>query len=227
MIRFAFAAALSGMMLSAAQAEDTAQRVSLPTPWQASDGDVIDFEVLRKGKPFGRHILSFDRQADGQLLVTSDVDLTVKFGPITAFKYRLDTKETWENGQLVGLTGRTNNDGQKGRVEAIAKGDMFDVDGSAFNGEVPATIIPSSHWNILQVYGDRMLSTESGEILDIEVETIGPDTVTVDGVALDTTHYRLKSDMTVDLWYDSQSRWVKLSFEAKGQKIEYVLSSLY
>lgn len=227
MIKLAVIAALTALMPAAAMADTVAQRTSLPTPWQASDGDVIAFEVLRKGKPFGSHILSFDKTDNGELKVTSDVDLDVKIGPLTVFKYRLDAVETWQDGQLVALKGKTNNDGDKKRVEAKAAGDALKVDGSAFSGEVPASIIPSSHWNIMQVYGDRMLSTESGEVLDIDVENLGTDTVTVDGAPVETTHYRLKSDMTVDLWYDNQSRWVKLSFEAQGQNIDYVLSELY
>ncbi|MEM9180281.1 MAG: DUF6134 family protein [Pseudomonadota bacterium] len=37
----------------------------------------------------------------------------------------------------------------------------------------------------------------------------------------------MKSDLTVDLWYDAQSRWVKLAFQVRGQDIEYVLNELY
>ncbi|MEL7393942.1 MAG: DUF6134 family protein, partial [Pseudomonadota bacterium] len=110
---------------------------------------------------------------------------------------------------------------------AETDGDELQVESTKFDGVLPLTIIPSSHWNRLQVYQDRMLSTETGEVLDIEVETIGEDIVEVDGEALETTHYRLKSDLTVDLWYDDQSRWVKLAFEVRGQEIEYVLNALY
>lgn len=199
----------------------------LPKPWSVTDGAVIDFTVLRKGKPFGQHVLSFDKTEDGQIKVITDVDLTVKFGPITAFKYRLDAQETWADGALIALNGATNNDGDKSTVEAKASGDVLAVDGTDYQGSVEASIIPSSHWNRMQVYGDQMLSTESGEILDIAVENLGTDTVLVGGEPVEATHYRLQSDMTVDLWYDDQSRWVKLTFDARGQTIEYVLNALY
>ena len=101
------------------------------------------------------------------------------------------------------------------------------VDSTKFDGALPLTTIPSSHWNRLQVYQEQMLSTETGEVLDIEVEVIGDDQVAVGDQMVDATHYRLKSDLTVDLWYDNQSRWVKLAFEVRGQEIEYVLNALY
>lgn len=210
-----------------AHAEQIGEQTSLPMPWVASDGDVIDFTVLRKGKPFGRHTLTFDRAQDGQLTVTTDVDLQVKFGPITAFKYRLDSVEEWVGDKLISLSGASNNDGRKGKVSANSADDQLIVESTEFDGALPATIIPSSHWNRLQLYQDQMLSTETGEVLDIDVELIGDDAVSVAGKTVAATHYRLKSDLTVDLWYDAQSRWVKLAFKVRGQDIEYVLSELY
>ena len=227
MKRFAIAGILGAFIAFGAQADEKAALASLPAPWVATDGAVIDFTVLRKGKPFGTHKLSFDRNESGELTVTTDVDLQVKFGPITAFRYRLDSVENWIDGKLVALNGKSNNDGRKGEVSAETVDDQLVVDSTEFDGALPLTTIPSSHWNRLQVYQDQMLSTETGEVLDIEVENLGDDVVTVGGQDVETTHYRLTSDLTVDLWYDNQSRWVKLAFEVRGQDIEYVLKNLY
>lgn len=227
MLKVALGGILGAFIAFSAHADETASQVSLPTPWVATDGAVIDFTVLRKGKPFGRHMLTFERSGDGDLTVTTDVDLQVKFGPITAFKYRLDSVENWVNGQLTSLSGTSNSDGRKGKVSATETNGELTVESTKFTGTLPPTIIPSSHWNRLQVYQDRMLSTETGEVLDIDVEVIGDDTVMVGDQPVPATHYRLKSDLTVDLWYDAQSRWVKLAFQVRGQDIEYVLNELY
>ncbi|NQY14853.1 MAG: hypothetical protein HRT81_13480 [Henriciella sp.] len=227
MFRTAIAGILGAFIAFSAHADETAEQVSLPTPWVATDGAVIDFTVLRKGKPFGRHMLTFDRDESGDLTVTTDVDLRVKIGPITAFRYRLDSVENWVDGQLVGLNGTSNSDGRKGRVSAVQENGELAVESTKFDGVLPLTTIPSSHWNRMQVYQDQMLSTETGEVLEINVETIGDDVVMVAGEPVEATHYRLKSDLTVDLWYDAQSRWVKLAFKVRGQDIEYVLNELY
>lgn len=227
MLKQAFCGVAALMMASTVQAEEIAMQTSLPAPWVATDGAVIDFTVLRKGKPFGSHVLTFERGDDGALEVTTDVDLQVKFGPITAFRYRLDSVEQWIDGQLVGLNGKSNNDGRKGEVQAELEGEQLRVDSTKFEGALPLGTIPSSHWNRLQVYQNQMLSTETGEVLDIEVEIVGEDTVKVGEEMVEATHYRLKSDLTVDLWYDGQSRWVKLAFDVRGQSIEYALNALY
>ena len=227
MKRFAIAGILGAFIAFGAQADEKAALASLPAPWVATDGAVIDFTVLRKGKPFGTHKLSFDRNESGELTVTTDVDLQVKFGPITAFRYRLDSVENWIDGKLVALNGKSNNDGRKGEVSAETVDDQLVVDSTEFDGALPLTTIPSSHWNRLQVYQDQMLSTETGEVLDIEVENLGDAVVTEGGQDVETPHYRQTSDHTEDLWYDNQSRWVKLAFEVRGQDIEYVLKNLY
>ncbi|MEL7031465.1 MAG: DUF6134 family protein [Pseudomonadota bacterium] len=227
MLRTAIGGILGALIAFSAHADESAEQVSLPAPWVATDGAVIDFTVLRKGKPFGRHMLTFERSDSGDLTVTTDVDLQVKFGPITAFKYRLDSVENWVDGQLNSLSGTSNSDGRKGEVSATTLDGELTVESTKFTGTLPSTTIPSSHWNRLQVYQAQMLSTETGEVLDIEVETIGEDTVMVGDKAVPATHYRLQSDLTVDLWYDAQSRWVKLAFKVRGQDIEYVLNELY
>lgn len=227
MLRTAIGGILGAFIAFSAHADESAEQVSLPAPWVATDGAVIDFTVLRKGKPFGRHMLTFERSDSGDLTVTTDVDLQVKFGPITAFKYRLDSVENWVDGQLNSLSGTSNSDGRKGEVSATTLDGELAVESTKFTGTLPSTTIPSSHWNRLQVYQAQMLSTETGEVLDIEVETIGEDTVMVGDKAVPATHYRLQSDLTVDLWYDAQSRWVKLAFKVRGQDIEYVLNELY
>lgn len=201
--------------------------VAAAEAWTPRDGSRIEFDVFRQGNRFGRHSLQFKMQADGRLNVSTEVELAVKFGFVTVYRYTLKSEEIWEDGNLISLIGTTSKNGEEFEVAAQTDGDVMIVDGTGFRGEVPVPIIPSSHWNRLQVYRDQMLSTESGEILDIDVETLGRDRVFVDGQPVEATHYRLNSKLSVDLWYDDQSRWVKLAFNARGQEIEYVLSAGY
>lgn len=202
--------------------------VSAEAPvWTPYDGAEISFDVLRKGKPFGKHIVRFQVDDEDNFSVRTDVDLKVKIGPFTAFRYELDSDETWQNGRLVRLTGKTNDDGDKAFVDADIEDNQLSIDGSAFKGSVPLGIIPSSHWNIMQVRSEQMLSTESGEILNMQIKSKGPETLTIGGQAIETQRYLLDSDIDIDLWYDNTGRWVKLTFDARGQTIEYRLSKLY
>ncbi len=196
-------------------------------PWMPADGDVISFDVLRQGKDFGTHTISFSGDPAGEMDVTSEVSLSAGLGPIPVFTYKLDTTETWEDGVLVGLEGTTNDDGDDLTVSASVEGERLKIDGSAYTGSADLGILPSSHWHKGMVETGQILSTEDGEILDVSTETIGTESVKAGGEDVQATHYRLNSDIVLDLWYDDQSRLVKLSFTARDQDIEYVLNEMY
>ncbi|MFN3312953.1 MAG: DUF6134 family protein, partial [Hyphomonas sp.] len=130
--------------------------------WAPSAGDEIRFNVLRQGNAFGSHVVRFE-EADGGLVVKTDVSLRAGLGPITVFRYELNAQETWQNGELVAVTGRVNDDGKRGSVSASRQGGVLTVDGTAFKGEAPESAVPASHWNYAQTKTSQLLSTEDGE----------------------------------------------------------------
>jgi hypothetical protein len=196
-------------------------------PWRPANGDEISFKVLRKGNDFGTHKISFSGDPDGKLVVTSDVSLRAGLGPITVFRYTLEAQETWQDGVLVGLSGTTNDNGDRLQVEAQKQGDGLSVAGSEYAGDVDLGILPSSHWHKGQVAASQILSTEDGEVLDVTTQQVGREIISVAGRQVEADRYLLKSDIDLDLWYDTQNRLVKLAFEARGQNIEYVLTEPY
>lgn len=195
--------------------------------WVPYDGAVITFDVIRKGKSMGTHQVSFVKTEDGDLVATTDVDLKVKIGPFTAFQYRLDSTEIWKSGRLVSLDGKTNDNGDAAFVSAMRDGETLRVAGSVFQGDIDGDIIPSSHWNIDQVRSNRMLSTETGEVLDMAVTSMGRELIEVSGEEIEANRYLLDSDIDLDLWYGDDGKWLKLTFKARGETIEYRLKNLY
>jgi hypothetical protein len=204
-----------------------AQTQDVLFPWRPANGDEISFKVLRKGNDFGTHKMSFSGDPDDELVVTSEVSLRAGLGPITAFRYTLETQETWQDGVLVGLSGTTNDNGDRLQVEADKQGDSLKVTGSEYSGVVDLGILPSSHWHKGQVAASRILSTEDGEVLSVSSQRVGRETISVAGRQVEADRYLLKSDIDLDLWYDTQNRLVKLAFVARGQNIEYVLTEPY
>lgn len=195
--------------------------------WTPVDGDVIRFKVLRKGSPFGTHIIRFSGDAATELNVRSQVELKAGLGPITLFKYALDARETWIDGVLVELEGTGNNDGKKMRVSAQQNGETLSITGTEFTGEVPLGILPSSHWNMAQIDTSQMVSTEDGEIIPVASQKVGREEVMIEGQSILADRYLLVSAINLDLWYDDQARLVKLAFETQGQSIVYQLQNLY
>ncbi len=194
---------------------------ALATP---PDTGRIAFDVLRNGKPLGSHIVSFET-VDDALIVTVDVDLKVKIGPFTPFRYRHDVREVWRDGRLDTLSAETLKDGDTYGLEARRQGDgTLVVDGRDYQGDAPGDIIPSTWWNIAVLEQDRALNSENGELMDVAVTSLGRETIEAAGRDIEAEHYRLEASLTLDLWYDDAGRWVKCAFVARGSDIEYVLA---
>ena len=229
MLRVVVYSLISWALIVVAAFADTAPAVSeLGAPdWIPRDGDVITFDVTRKGKPFGVHEVSFARDADGLLQATTRVKLTAGLGFITLFKYELNATETWRDNALVALDGQVNDNGRDERVSAWREGEVLSVSGSAYSGQVTDTILPASHWNAAQTGAVRLLSTENGQLLEVEVINQGRETLTIQGQQIPVTRYLMDSDIDVSLWYDDRGRWLKLAFTARGQDIEYTLRQIY
>lgn len=216
--------------LSGAALADSAavpQPAGISQAWQPAPGDVIRFDVLRKGSPFGSHLVTFEAGPDNALIANTKINLRAGLGPITVFRYDHTASETWRAGQLIEVSGEVNDDGSKASMEAVRQGSALEVQGSLFTGAVPEDAIPASHWNYTQTQRQNLLSTEDGEIYKIKVTPKGRETIEAAGQQIEANRYLLESDLDVDLWYDDQGRWVKLAFEARGQQIEYVLSEMY
>lgn len=167
--------ALTALALSISAGSAFADKAESPGPeaWMPKNGDRISFEVLRKGKPFGQHDVSFEVSADGTITATTDVDLKAGLGPLTVFKYALDATETWKDGKLVGITGAVDDDGDAGAVEAKAEGDQLVVNGTGFDGTLPLGTLPASHWNRAQMQASTLFSTEDGKVIDVKITEKG------------------------------------------------------
>lgn len=208
--------------------EQSAASVSGVLPaWRPDGATAIRFKVLRKGRPFGQHTTSFVPNGAGGFTATNDIDLIAKIGPITAYRYTHDSVERWNADGLVGFESTTRKEGNDLEARAERKNGKLFVEGTNYTGTYDAAILPVNHWNIRQLDSDGMLSTEGGQLIPNEAENLGRETLTIAGEPVEATKFKLKSELTIFLWYDDQGRWVKLSFDARGQTIDYVLEELY
>jgi hypothetical protein len=195
--------------------------------WTPRDGDVIRFDVRRQGKPFGTHEVKFDVLPDGTIEAHTYVKLRAGLGPIPLYRYDLQATERWQDGRLIGLEGEVYKDGKEGSVTAQADGDGIDIDGTGYDGTASASIVPASHWNIAQTQARVLLSSENGQLIDVSVRPEGREMLEIAGESVEANKFLLDSDIDVTLWYDDAGRWLKLSFSARGQEIDYILETPY
>ena len=218
MIRMTFASIiLAAASLGSAPA---ANREAVP------DAGTIAFDVYRGNSPFGTHILRFEENGD-ELRVTTDVDLRVRIGPITAFRYEHDSVEVYRDGELVSLQTSTLKDGERLSVDISRNGDVYSGQGSDEDGNtrpvsLSSSLPPSSHWGGYAVGLDTVLNTETGAEMPVTITELGQSMIEVGGQTIEARHVRMEGSLTLDLWYDANGEWVRSEFSVRGQDITYV-----
>ena len=197
--------------LSAALAVDTG----------AATGWVREFRAIRKNQDIGYHRVTV-RPQDGGARVVSEIALSVKLlGLVTVYTYHHRSEEIWRGGRLVSIHSRTDDNGDKLRLDAEAEGDSLRIKGTDYIGLAPGDIMPTSYWNADFPKHGLLLNTQSGKLLTVSVRE--KPVAAEDGVAPGSRHYALDGDLRLEIWYDADARWTKIRFQAEsdGSIIDY------
>lgn len=184
----------------------------------------IEFEVLRNGAPFGRHVVTVSGSG-ASFTARTAVTLTAGVGPLMVFRYEQNCTETWSGGALSALNCSTLKEGRRTQVRATAGAQGLSIQGARGSATMPHGVLPTSWWVQPPTTVSSMLNTENGTALPVRITRIGRETIDVGGARVQATHIRVAGTTTVDLWYDDANRWVGCAFTIRGQHITYRLTS--
>jgi hypothetical protein len=174
----------------------------------------ITCKVMRQGSDIGRAVTSFARQGN-DLAVTLGIDIRVRLGFITMFRYTHTNLEHWQGENLAGFEAHTNDNGTPHFATARWNGAGFDVTGSLTKPYVaPKDAIGTSYWNA-RTLTDPLISSQNGKLLDVRLTPLGwtPARLAA-GRTVEATEYRMSGDMRMNLWYDAARRWAGLQYYA-------------
>ncbi|MDW3205800.1 MAG: DUF6134 family protein [Alphaproteobacteria bacterium] len=197
-----------------------AARAGLTTP----DADRT-FAVFRNGDPIGHH--KIDIRAEGERTVVDiDILLEVGIGPLILYRYTHRNREIWQNGAFQSFESETDDDGDTYRIRAERDGDVIRV--SRSRGDDYETgdlsLLPTTYWNPETVNRPRMINTQDGEIVEVQIDAGDWQAVETAAGQVDARRFDVRGDMTLSLWYDRAGNWTKLSFPLKGDEFEYQLA---
>lgn len=177
----------------------------------------LAFDIRRDGASIGGHRVAFRRDGD-RLEVDIEIDIAVNLAFIPLFAYSHRNHEVWQDGRLVALDSRTDDDGSHYAVSARASGGGLRVIGNAGDLLVPPETLPTSYWNVRTVEQTQLLDTQQGGLLDVRPLLVGEERLD-GGVA--ARRYRLAGDLNLDLWYSDAGEWLKIAFQARGADVSY------
>ncbi|MHA7872809.1 MAG: DUF6134 family protein [Hyphococcus sp.] len=192
--------------------------VAFTLPASARDLDA-KFLIKREGKVIGFHQVDV-REEGGDFIVDTFIEMRVKFGPIPVFRYDHEAREIWRDGTVVSIDSETNYNGDETFVSARRDetGALY-IDGSDYQGPAPSNAMPSSYWDKGLVEAEALINTQTGEIIDIDVEPLG-ETLAPHNASAE--QYRVVGSIALDIWYDGP-RWVGSQFTIDGEELVYEL----
>ncbi len=194
------------------------------------------FKVYLDDTPIGYHRFQL-KQKDNQQQIISKAKFDIKLLFLSVFTYDHENTEIWSNQCLKNLTSKTDSNGELNYVK-LHKNDFTDrannVD-AKFNSTVVETakgkqtfnrcIRSFAYWDLQLLKTDKVLNTQTGELVDIELNHIGSDIITLNKKDIDTEHYQLLGEnIEIDLWYSINNQWLALKSKTEsGKSIYYQL----
>jgi hypothetical protein len=182
------------------------------------------FRVLLDEREVGSHVFRVVERA-GERRVESDARFTVKFLFIDAYTYTHRARERWQGECLAAIESNTDDNGERLAVRGTRDGRRFTVDAGSGRAELPECVMSFAYWNPAMLRQPRLLNAQTGELLDVRVESLGEETIAVRGAPLAARRYALHApDFRIDLWYAAGRDWVQLESRTDGgRRLRYLI----
>ena len=184
-----------------------------------------NFDVYLDDKKVGTHLFEVVESAE-QRRVQSIANFNVKFLFFTAYRYQHTATERWVDDCLLGFSAKTKVNGEPIEVSGASGAEGFVVEKSDSTELLPGCVMTFAYWNPEFLKQERLINPQTGEFLDVNVELLGSDTLTVRGEAVSAQRYKITAK-GIDLlvWYSDDNEWLGLESVAEsGHIIRYELS---
>jgi hypothetical protein len=164
----------------------------------------------------------FSRQETGEGQVDQiRSEVAVKLLGFEVFGFTQEVEQHWEDGELMRLTGRTDDDG-----------DIFVTDVARENGslvatlngepvELPADAFPTSVWNYEITRRPVLFDVKDLDIRNVEVER-SEEVLELGDRLIRTERFDFTKGWDATIWYDDQQRLVQFVYDEGGHEVKVV-----
>lgn len=189
----------------------------------AEQRQVWNFQVLLDDKEVGFH--QFRVSSDGeQQTVQIDARFDVRILFFNAYSYRHHNTEHWRDGCLAEIRSETTAGREKFSVQGTDQGERFDLETLEGNERLEDGCIRSfAYWNPAILSSDRLLNSQTGEWIAVQVTEQGDEPLEIQGRQQRARRFALElPDGVISLWYSPDGRWLALEAPAPGgRKLHY------
>ena len=182
------------------------------------------FKVYLDNKAIGHHYFRVTREGKHEQLDTR-ADFDVTFLKLPFFTYRHENTELWYDQCLKSIASTTDQNGDLFSVQGTTNERGFHLVTRDSETTLPACISTFAYWDKSFLQNDRLLNSQTGEYLDVDVEELGEKSIRVRNRNVSANHYKLTAEaLDIDLWYSGDDQWLALqSTTSKGRVLRYVI----
>jgi hypothetical protein len=180
------------------------------------------FTVFLDDDEIGFHNFIVENREDQQLIY-SNARFDVKFLFFTAYTYEHSNVEQWQGHCLKKINAVTNDNGENYSVAGESSSDGFIVETEDAKTIYSSCIKTFAYWDPSFLQTSKLLNSQTGELVDVEVDDMGEDKLSINGNDIAARKYRLLGEkLQIDLWYSDEDRWLALeSLTEDGHRIRY------
>lgn len=188
-----------------------------------------NYRVAVDGVERGDMTATVVRHDDGTESMTGETHLRFNF---IVYRYRFSStgKEVWKENRLVELASHADFNGDEYVVTAAATDDAVQVTVNGESRKTPADVWVTSYWrepHASKVGRElQLFDAGKGRLLAGKLQRVGAAALEIAEKQLDATHYRLRGEVEVDLWYDKDGRLVRQESLESGHRTLLELSEL-
>jgi hypothetical protein len=183
--------------------------------------EVRNFQISVDGDRCGNLRMSIESRPDGRQVVLGDSSLELKYFLYT-FRFSSQGNETWHAGKLEKLENAANYGSSRYQVSATGDGDELVVRADGQERKLPRNVWTTSYWHAPEdhLLGQTvsLLDSHKGRSLTAKLERVGEEPISLGDKDQPCSHYRLRGDVQVDLWYDATGRLVRQEAIESGHR---------
>ena len=187
----------------------------------ASNGDDTNwqFKVFLDGDEIGTHTFSLIKKGE-RTEINSKARFGVDFLFINVYSYQHDDIEHWRDQCLDSIEAFTNDNGDEHKVSGKIENENFIVNTLENKHTYNSCIKTFAYWDPAFLTEPELLNSQTGEMIEVESQFIGYETMTHKGQTIDSKRYRLSGEkLQIDLWYSKENHWLALESLTEGGRV--------
>lgn len=165
-----------------------------------------------------------ERSGD-RMSIHTQLRVAVRMLGVVVYREHSDGTEVLQGRRLVSLENVGDQDGMEINVHGRVEGGRFMVNSPTGSVPAPLDVLPSDPWLVRNTTQGKVVSTRTGQVVDVSVTGGEPVAIEVQGTWLRTRHYVANGDKRQEIWMADNSVPVMFRSFEDGTPIDFVLKT--